>query len=55
MIRLIKKLAHALGQAVIGVALLALALIFILEWASGCGETYTDYRGEVHTYECRQF
>jgi len=23
-----------------------------LEWASGCGETYTDSKGKVHIGEC---
>ena len=26
--------------------------VILVEWAAGCGETYTDARGETHAYQC---
>lgn len=26
--------------------------LFLVEWMAGCGETYTDAKGKMHTYEC---
>jgi hypothetical protein len=34
------------------VAFAVFGAVILLEWLSGCGETYTDYQGIVHLYEC---
>lgn len=35
------------------VALVAIAVsVLLLEWAAGCGESYTDSRGRTHVGEC---
>jgi hypothetical protein len=34
------------------VAILCLAAVMLVEWMSGCGETYTDANGVTHTHEC---
>jgi hypothetical protein len=41
-----------LAQALVGLALLAFFVYLMLEWAVGCGETYTDSKGVTHTNEC---
>lgn len=50
--RVIKPLVIWLVQGILGVAVLALILFMVIEWASGCGETYTDSKGKVHINEC---
>jgi nitrogen fixation-related uncharacterized protein len=38
---------------VIAIALFAtFVAILMVEWAVGCGETYTDAMGVRHSYEC---
>jgi len=38
---------------IIGAALFsALTAVVLIEWAVGCGETYTDAQGTVHSHEC---
>jgi hypothetical protein len=32
--------------------LTALGALFLVEWAVGCGETYTDANGVAHQNEC---
>lgn len=39
---------HALVVTLIAVA----ASVLLLEWAAGCGESYTDSRGRTHIGEC---
>lgn len=51
-----KKILKALGlwilQGIIG-AVFVLGFAFLLvEWASGCGETYVDSKGVTHTNQC---
>jgi hypothetical protein len=29
-----------------------LGAVILLEWMAGCGETYTDAKGEQHANEC---
>lgn len=48
LVRIGKVLAFILVVLLFGV----LMPIFIIEWAAGCGETYTDSTGKVHAYEC---
>lgn len=50
--RVIKPLLLWLVQGLVGIAILGLFLLLIIEWASGCGETYTDSKGKVHINEC---
>jgi hypothetical protein len=33
-------------------AFTALMAVVLVEWAAGCGESYTDASGAVHQYEC---
>jgi len=46
------KVLKALGVGVLSIGLLALFLLIVLEWFSGCGETYIDANGERHAHEC---
>jgi hypothetical protein len=39
-------------QGLIGAALIAFFVFMFLEWAAGCGESYTDSKGKVHITEC---
>jgi hypothetical protein len=48
----LRVLIAKLAQAVLGLALLAFFVYLMLEWAVGCGETYTDSKGKVHANEC---
>ena len=50
--RLITRIATWLIQGILGLALIASLMFLLIEWASGCGETYTDSKGKVHTNEC---
>lgn len=50
--RYVKPLLLWLVQGLVGIAILGLFLLLIIEWASGCGETYTDSKGKVHINEC---
>jgi hypothetical protein len=33
-------------------AVCGLFTVTLIEWAVGCGETYTDANGVTHAYEC---
>ena len=48
----IKPLVIWLAQGIVSAALILFFAFMFLEWASGCGETYTDSRGKVHIGEC---
>lgn len=50
--RIFKQLLINLAQGLVGLFFLALALVFLVEWASGCGETYIDHKGVRHANEC---
>jgi hypothetical protein len=39
-------------QGIIGAAMVLFFAYMFLEWAAGCGETYTDSKGKVHINEC---
>ena len=48
----LKPLLLWILQGLVGAALIAFFAYMFLEWAAGCGETYTDAQGKVHVYEC---
>jgi hypothetical protein len=52
MMRIFKRFALWLLQGIFGLALLLFFLFMIMEWVYGCGETYTDSKGNTHTTEC---
>jgi hypothetical protein len=33
-------------------AISVLGAVILIEWMAGCGETYTDAKGEQHANEC---
>ncbi len=46
--RWLTTVAAVTAFAVLG----AVFLLIVLEWLSGCGETYIDANGERHAHEC---
>jgi hypothetical protein len=55
MIKTLKAFGLWLLQGILGVVL-GFAFAFVLvEWASGCGETYVDSKGKTHINECVLF
>jgi hypothetical protein len=52
MIKRLKTIAHYTILLTLYVAILCLAAVMLLEWMSGCGETYTDANGVTHAHEC---
>jgi len=47
-----KRLLYGLLSAVLFILTAAALLILIIEWMSGCGETYVDANGVRHQHEC---
>lgn len=47
-----KKFLSMLGGAIAGLLISVAFGFLIVEWASGCGETYTDSKGVVHENAC---
>jgi hypothetical protein len=41
-----------LTEITIALLLGALLALVLIEWAAGCGETYTDANGVTHQNEC---
>jgi hypothetical protein len=41
-----------LTEITIALLLGALLALVLVEWAAGCGETYTDAQGVEHQHEC---
>jgi hypothetical protein len=39
-------------EAFVFVLFMVLMTIVMVEWAAGCGETYTDANGVTHQHEC---
>ena len=39
-------------QALLGVVFIVLFAYLLVEWASGCGESYVDSKGKTHVNEC---
>jgi hypothetical protein len=52
MIKILKAVGLWILQGLIGAALIAFFVFMFLEWAAGCGESYTDSKGKVHITEC---
>jgi len=50
--RYLKPLVIWLAQGIISAILVLFFAYLLAEWASGCGETYTDIKGVVHINEC---
>ena len=48
----IKPLVIWLLQGILGAAIVLFFAFMFVEWATGCGETYTDSKGKVHINEC---
>jgi hypothetical protein len=48
----LKSIANAMLQLTLYVLILCLFTVALIEWAVGCGETYTDANGVTHAYEC---
>jgi hypothetical protein len=48
----IKPLLIWLIQGILGVAIIVSFAFMLVEWASGCGESYVDSKGVTHTNEC---
>lgn len=47
-----KSMYYYLLSFVLWVFMLGFLAVVAVEWAAGCGETYTDAQGETHQYEC---
>ena len=47
-----KKFISVLIGICIGISWLLAFGLLVVEWASGCGETYTDSKGVVHQHAC---
>ena len=52
MTRYIKPLVIWLLQGIVSAIIVLFFAYMLAEWASGCGETYTDSKGVVHINEC---
>ena len=39
-------------QGIIGAVFVLAGAVVLVEWFSGCGETYVDSKGMTHTHEC---
>ena len=44
----LKRLAAFIIQAAIGLVMLAVFVVFLLDYTAGCGQTYIDSQGAVH-------
>jgi hypothetical protein len=50
--RTAKALVIWLIQGIIGAVFVIGGAVLLVEWASGCGETYVDSKGKRHANEC---
>jgi hypothetical protein len=41
-----------LAQAALGAVFVVFFAYLLVEWASGCGESYVDSKGKTHVNEC---
>lgn len=48
----LKRFALWLVEVVIGITFLACFAFLLVEWASGCGESYVDSKGVRHNNPC---
>ena len=49
---MMKRLFVWLIQALIGLVFVVGFAVVLVEWASGCGESYVDSKGKTHSNEC---
>lgn len=49
---ILKRVVRWLATVAAVTAFAVLGAIVLLEWFSGCGETYIDANGERHAHEC---
>ena len=47
-----EKFLSMLVGAIIAIVIAIILGVIVVEWASGCGETYTDSKGIVHENGC---
>ena len=47
-----KDFIRLLGEIIILAIVTGLIAVVLVEWAVGCGETWTDSRGETHIGQC---
>ena len=50
--RYLKPLVLWLAQGIMGAAMVLFFVYMLIEWASGCGESYVDSKGKTHIGEC---
>lgn len=50
--KIIKQLAIWLLQGLVGLVFVLGGAMFLVEYASGCGETYIDSKGIRHANQC---
>lgn len=49
---MLKRITTFLVQAIIGLVFVIGGAFVLVEWLSGCGETYIDSKGIRHANEC---
>lgn len=47
-----KAVLRFILTGLVGLAMIAAMVFAMVEWASGCGESYIDSKGQRHSYEC---
>jgi hypothetical protein len=47
-----KTILKTIIQTLFGLALGAFFVLMLVEWASGCGESYVDSKGTTHINDC---
>ena len=47
-----KRIARWVLAVTVATAISVLGAVILIEWMAGCGETYTDAKGEQHANEC---
>ena len=52
MTKILKALGLWILQGIIGAVFVIGGAVVLVEWFSGCGETYIDAKGIRHTHEC---
>jgi hypothetical protein len=49
---MMKRLLLWIAQGLIGLVLIGFFAFMLVEWASGCGESYVDSKGKTHINDC---
>jgi len=52
LIEILGRVLVWVAQALLGVVFIALFAYLLVEWASGCGESYVDSKGDTYVNEC---